>query len=126
MLQSESSEEKKAVRWAKIHYIIPLKLNLRGNVGWPDRLFVYPEGGTLWVEFKRKGKEADPIQKYRITQLRKKGHHAFVVDSAADAIALMEAKAVHEAGREVRSVTGLRWLPFRPRIGENFNRLNDF
>jgi hypothetical protein len=125
-ISSESAEEGKANRWAKLHGIIPIKLNLQGNRGWPDRLYIYPEGFTLWVEYKRKGKEAEPLQKYRITQLRKKGHHAFVVDSSADAVTLLEAASVYVSSSQVRCVAGLCRIPFRPRIGKDFNHLNDF
>lgn len=57
--------------------------------GWPDRLFLLPNGRAIWLELKRVGGVATPLQLHRIETLRKLGHDAHVVDDAAQAVELV-------------------------------------
>jgi len=108
-MRAETLEEQEACKWADLHDIPHLKLNLIGNRGWPDRLFIFANGVTVWVEFKRQGEEPEPLQWSRVRTLLRKGHHVYYVDSAKSAIAILEATSLHENGREVDDLASLRW-----------------
>lgn len=60
-----------------------LKLAANGTAGVPDRVIVLPGGKVAFVEFKRPGGKARPLQVYRQAELRKIGHRAEVIDSVA-------------------------------------------
>ena len=49
--------------------------------GAPDRLLLFPGGKIAFVEVKRPGEEARPLQKVRIRKLREMGFHAEVLDN---------------------------------------------
>lgn len=91
----ETSEEKDVVAYAERHGVESIKLNLTGNVGWPDRLFLAPDC-PIFIEFKRKNLDAEPIQYSRIRYLLRNRYHVYICDSAAKAIAILESLGVHE------------------------------
>ena len=67
-----------------------LKLALRRDAGWPDRLVVLPRGRTLWAEFKRPGSEGPrPLQEHRMALLTGLGHDVAWFDDAAAALAAL-------------------------------------
>jgi len=68
-----------------------LKLNLQGNRGWPDRLFLLPERPFL-VEFKRPGNEPDPLQAERLATLKILHYDVEVHDDRIQALAAIEAR----------------------------------
>ena len=90
--------EKKAVqdptvRWAKEHGIVCIRFTPRGDVGWPDHIFVIPSTGrVVWIEFKAPGEPPEPIQTYRHEQLRSAKQHVYVVDDKAAGIAILQAE----------------------------------
>jgi hypothetical protein len=47
----------------------------------PDRIIFLPGGRTVFIELKAPGKKPDPIQEYRIRQLRDLGQRVEVLDS---------------------------------------------
>src|ERR1700679_3062052 len=53
-----------------------LKLALRYDAGWPDRLWLLPGGRTFWMELKAPGERVEPgsLQAYRADFLRGLGH----------------------------------------------------
>lgn len=61
-----------------------LKLNVRGRVGWPDRLFLF-RGKVLFIEFKRLGENPTLIQQYVHAEIRAHGVPVEVVDNVGDA-----------------------------------------
>lgn len=72
----ESSIEMRACReikrlWPQVE---TRKLNGAGNRDWPDRLFLFPNGRHLMIEFKRPGEKLRPSQEHRINTLRLLGH----------------------------------------------------
>src|SRR5262245_2427902 len=70
----ESAEEKDFVDDVKHRLRIDsLKLNLMGNKGWPDRLFLLPLRPAL-IEFKRIGEEPYLLQFHRIGVLYTLGY----------------------------------------------------
>ena len=58
--------------------------------GWPDDLFVTWEGAHIWVEFKRPGGEASPLQKHVHEQMRERGCIVAVVDSGEKFTAVLD------------------------------------
>ena len=65
--------------------ITSLKLNLRGNNGWPDRLFFIPGGRPFLIEFKREGEEPEPLQAHRHQFLKDLGYDVEVHDDVTRA-----------------------------------------
>lgn len=61
-----------------------LKLNVKGRVGWPDRLFIF-HGKVLFIEFKRLGEKPTLIQQYVHAEIRAHGVPVEVVDNVGDA-----------------------------------------
>lgn len=58
-----------------------LKYSNPGMTGYPDRLCVMPEGKTIWVELKSKGRKPEALQEVRFRQLESLGHRVYVCDS---------------------------------------------
>lgn len=55
-----------------------LKLNLRYDAGWPDRLWLMPGGRPLFSEFKRPGETPAPLQNERLVTLAGLGYDVAV------------------------------------------------
>lgn len=79
----ERKVEKECCDYAKWRGCLALKMDPRRHIGIPDRLFVLPNGRTLWVEFKRPGKTPTEIQWARIIKLQKLGQSADWFDDYA-------------------------------------------
>lgn len=93
----ERDVENPVVRWAQAHGIIVLKLNLIGNTGWPDRVFLY-KGMMVFIEFKRPGEKLRRNQPARVASLRDAGFIVGVFDDSKAAIAFLEATFFSEDG----------------------------
>ena len=82
-----------------------LKVNVRGNTGWPDRIFWVPGGKPLIIEFKTPDGELSPKQKYHIERLKKDGYNVEVCDDAIDAflaaIRAVETTDLSEDNRQI-------------------------
>ena len=82
-----------------------LKLNVKANTGYPDRVFWVPGGKPLFIEFKTPDGELSEKQKYHIDRLRKDGYSVEVCDNAIDAlyaaIKAVEATSLSEEGRKI-------------------------
>ena len=63
--QREATCENAVVAGAEALGVPSIKLNLKGNRGWPDREFWIPGGRPLLIEFKLPGEEPDPLQAHR-------------------------------------------------------------
>ena len=78
----ESSIERKVCKWAEDERgIRNIKVKADGKRGYPDRLFFIPGGKPLFIEFKKPGEVAGPLQKYIHRILRKLGYEVKVCDS---------------------------------------------
>lgn len=72
---SEAKIEAWVVRQAWDQLGVPsIKLNVKGDTGWPDRLFLLPGGRTLWIEFKSPGNDLEPRQKLKRDILKIRAH----------------------------------------------------
>ena len=85
---SEAAEERKAARLLAGLGLLTLKLNVQGQVGWPDRLVVLPGGRVLFVEMKLVGGKATARQVLVHRALRGLGHRVETCSSAAEVVAL--------------------------------------
>ena len=63
----------------KAQGILNLKLNVQNARGWPDRVVVYPNGKTIWVELKTITGVLSPWQVRIHSELRKRGHTVYVL-----------------------------------------------
>jgi hypothetical protein len=70
--------------WAKDLGVLTIKLNVRGQRGVPDRLFLN-DGRVLFLEFKRPGSVPTLIQRYQLNTLRAHGFDAAVTDDIEQA-----------------------------------------
>ena len=81
----ESKIEKDVCAWARAHGILPVKFTPMGEVGYPDRIFLY-KGKAVFIELKATGKVARPLQAHRIQVLVNNGFIAEVHDNVQTAI----------------------------------------
>lgn len=88
LVRRERDIEASAVRWARAHGWLALKI---GSQGWPDRLFVRqghnPRFGRtvyIWVEFKRPGEKLAQLQQVRRQTLEAQGCEYAVVHSTEE------------------------------------------
>ena len=58
-----------------------LKYSNPNMAGYPDRVAVMPDGVTVWVELKSRGRKPTKLQMLRIESLRELGHRVYVIDS---------------------------------------------
>lgn len=124
----ESSTERFVVRVAKNEFnFIVLKLNNKASDGWPDRLFLRPEGESFFIEFKRKGETPRKLQEFRIANLLSMGHTVYVVDNAEEGINVLRYEKGNRMGATPISrkscgdydFTGRSRSPHGPRTGED-------
>lgn len=89
----EAEIVKGVVAHAKKNKVLHKRLHFApgAETGWPDDLFIFYEGPTLWVEFKATGKKPKAIQEKRIDTLEAYGQHVHVIDSIEAGIELLDA-----------------------------------
>jgi hypothetical protein len=85
----ESIIEGWATSYANHLGVLSLKLNVRGNIGWPDRIYIY-KGRVLFVEFKATGEKPRKIQEYIHQQLRSHDVSVVVCDSKQQAKEILD------------------------------------
>lgn len=85
----EKTVEQHVCDYAKASGCLVLKLNVKGQVGWPDRLFIY-QGKVLMIEFKRPGQVPTPIQQYVHNQLKGAGAQVEVIDNVSQGKELID------------------------------------
>lgn len=120
----ESEIEQNVVKWARKKGFLTPKVRFAEN-GWPDRLFISPKGHTIFIEMKRPGEVPDPLQEYRMVELRKRGIPAFWCDTYLEALnillAALEPETVSEASRKAIAVASVSRLVSGSRSGKNIN-----
>jgi len=102
-------------------WLLPLKLNLQGNTGWPDRLLLFLWPFIAFIEFKAPGRplKGDRNQNERIAELRARGYPVLITDNAHEAIAFLESISLSDTGRKINDIAGMRGAPLAPRSREN-------
>lgn len=86
----ESRIERKATEYAKSLGMLTLKLNVKGQAGWPDHIYIW-NGHTWYVEYKAPGQKPRPLQAYIHQQLRDRHAVIRVVDNLIDARSIINA-----------------------------------
>lgn len=79
--ESEKAIERYLVAYTEALGGVCLKYSNPGMTGYPDRLVVLPQGRTVWVELKSKGRKVTKLQALRIDKLLSLGHRVGVCDS---------------------------------------------
>ena len=118
----EKKIEKKVCEYAQQHGFLTPKVTVTSERGWPDRLFIDPDGWMVFIEFKQEGKPLQPIQIYRCEELTKRNVSVLVIDSieqGKEYVDHLVAARVPEKGDEDASLPGERRIILGPGIGEN-------
>ena len=124
--------EDKVVLWAKKKRFLTPKVKFIEN-GYPDRLFISPYGHTIFIEFKKPGETPEPIQEYRLNELRKRGIPATWCDSVHEAIGILNTaletvlgpSPIPEESDQASLVAGVGRALLRSGPGENVNSAGD-
>jgi hypothetical protein len=90
----EHAVEAQFVEWVEAVGFRTIKLELRHDRGWPDRIVILPGGVTVWVEFKRLGEVPTKLQQHRHNFLRAHGHVVICTDDARTAYDEVKRRAV--------------------------------
>lgn len=77
VLQTKIKKYLETKGWYVVKYIQTTKN------GWPD-LGAHKDGRLVYVEVKKPGETAEPLQVIRHTELREKGFTVFVIDNMDD------------------------------------------
>ena len=85
----EKDIEREVTGFATSLSILQVKLNLAGQKGWPDRMYLY-KGRTAFVEYKRPGEAPEPIQLHIHKLLREQDFPVFVIDNADYGITIIK------------------------------------
>lgn len=120
----EKDIEGSVVKWAIEHGFLAPKVRFV-EIGYPDRLFISPQGHTIFIEFKRPGKRPEVIQNFRIQQLRKRNIPAYWADTYVEAInilkAALEPEKLPDTSHSPAIVTSIRRAISGPGIGEDIH-----
>jgi len=77
----ESSTERKVVTYAESIGYITFKISTVSSRGWPDRVFIDPNGYHIYIELKQAGKKPRKLQVHRIQQLHERKVEVHWTDS---------------------------------------------
>ena len=121
----ESKIEQKVCRDALRMGVRNLKLNVTGQTGWPDRMFLIPGGRALFIEFKRPGSQVRPKQEYIHQVLRHLGYHVEIHDDPVRALQAirqaLDAALLSKEGSQVSVGTRRRRAVLGPRTGQDID-----
>ncbi len=95
----EAPIEKKFATFMKDYGVVTLKLELRYDAGWPDRLVLIEGGRPLFIEFKRPGDSPGPLQLERHLVLRRLGYDIEVHDTFEGAVQAVVSACERAGGR---------------------------
>jgi hypothetical protein len=120
--------ENTVCQWARSKGFLALKVKFVEN-GYPDRLFISPQGHTVFIEFKAPGEAPDPIQLYRLRQLQEHNIPAFWSDNVIESISILSAAVdpSRVSGESNPSVvkSGVRRIILGSGPGEDVNSLGN-
>lgn len=84
--RSEASIQRAVVNYARTKGLLAIKLSTAGSfgsVGWPDYMFITPNGLVFMMEFKAPGAKPTALQEIRHRELSNHGIDVSVVDEVA-------------------------------------------
>lgn len=118
----EKDIEGAVCRWAEANKFLVVKVKFV-DIGYPDRLFISPKGHTIFIEFKRPGKKPDPIQHFRLSQLRMRSIPAYWCDTYIEAVNILktalEPETVSEASHKALTESSIGRIIPRSRAGQD-------
>lgn len=79
----EKDIESRVCKYAKKLGVMTYKFSSPARASVPDRVFVYPHGKIIFIEFKRTGEEPTSGQFREINRLINHGQTVYVVDDVA-------------------------------------------
>lgn len=85
----ESKLQSKIIRYLKKNGWFVRKILATNCPGDPD-IYSYKDGMTIWIEVKREGKTARPLQLYRHEEIRNSGMQCYVLDTWAAFLNIIE------------------------------------
>lgn len=110
----------------RLYGVQSIKLNLWGNRGWPDVLFLIPGGAPLFIEFKQPGEKPDPLQNAKHVLLLYQGYAVEVHTDRGEALeAIRKAVAsapVPDKSRQLLARSLFSTLTAGPRPGKDKRR----
>lgn len=101
-----------------------IKLNLRGNKGWPDRMFLLPFQ-PAFIELKRRGEIPTKLQNHRIQELTNLGYDIIWTsdyDLAFDWLKELYTARLSERGHKADDWAGVLRSALRSGIGEDIDK----
>jgi hypothetical protein len=118
----EKEIEKAVCEYAHIFGILTPKIQVVGERGWPDRIFIDERGVHIWVEFKKEMELPTPIQVHRMQQLAERDTLAVVIceiQAGKELVDAMVAARIPVEGTEPPSSAGIGWFVPGSRSREN-------
>ena len=103
-MRPEERIEHEVCRYAREKDIIPLKMQVPGQKGWPDRQFLMSNGFTFFIEFKAIGGRLSEHQHRRIKTLEQRNFAVFVIDDVDQGKMVIDG-ALERFSRHVTGVT---------------------
>jgi hypothetical protein len=76
----ERDIQKAVVEYAKTKDVLIKRFLNKGD---PDRLFIFPNGTIVFIEFKQLGKKPTALQQFTLDKLSESRCHVCVIDSIA-------------------------------------------
>jgi len=77
----EKHVEDAVVRYARRLGVLVYKFSSPSKRSVPDRLVLFPQGVTVFIEFKRPGAKATKAQSREIEKIKTLAHHTYVCDN---------------------------------------------
>ena len=70
--------------YAKSRGFLTYKFSSPNHIGVPDRMFLAPYQQAFWIEFKREGGTATPVQERECLKIRNCGFEVYLIDNVED------------------------------------------
>ena len=89
-MAAEQKLEAVVTRYAKDRGVLSYKFVSPSHRGVPDRLFIFPTGFVLFMEFKAHGKKLEPLQRSVIERFVRQGALVAVIVDSTTAYSLID------------------------------------
>lgn len=103
---TEATIEKAVCKYATERGWWPIKMGITYVKGFPDRMFLGPNGRVFFIEFKAPKKLPTKLQRYRLEQLKEMGFDVYVVDSTYNGKQIVEEKSIKNQTAQLSDPSG--------------------
>jgi hypothetical protein len=129
MTKYESSIERRACELIYRYLgIVGIKLTPQGRTGYPDRMFLLPEGSPLFIEFKREGETLRPKQEIIIKTMKELGYNVQIHTTARGAfgavIGALDPEKLSKRGVRLLNDAQKGWASLAPECGKDIHNAN--